>query len=373
MTFLDKTLNPQILINLMPPLPIEPAILQIDNITQQFSTNASLALNHISLTLAKGDILALLGPSGCGKTSLLRSIAGFDRPQSGTITIGGKLVSDRDTYLPPEQRGIGIVFQDYALFPHLNIAENISFGLNQLAPVDRQQRVTEVLELVRLQGLEKRYPYELSGGQQQRIALARALAPKPQLMLLDEPLSNLDIQVRSHLREEIRDILKAAGTSAIFVTHDREEALFVADFVAVMQSGQIEQLGTPEEIYTQPASRFVAQFVTQAHFFPARRQGDTVETEIGNFEIPAHYPEEVSEIAIRPEESILTLSETGLLRIRTRRFIGREYQYCLQTTSGNEFHIRMPAELPLPVGARVDVSISPGAIHVFAPAGNQTC
>jgi iron(III) transport system ATP-binding protein len=373
MTFLDRTVNSQMAIGFVPPLPNESAILQIDNITQQFSTNTSLALDRISLTLAKGDILALLGPSGCGKTTLLRSIAGFDRPLSGIIMIGGKLVSDRATYLPPEQRDIGIVFQDYALFPHLNIAENISFGLNKLAPVDRQQRVAEVLELVRLQGVEKRYPYELSGGQQQRIALARALAPKPQLMLLDEPLSNLDIQVRSHLREEIRDILKAAGTSAIFVTHDREEALFVADLVAVMQSGKIEQLGTPEQIYTQPASRFVAEFVTQAHFFPARRQGNMLETEIGNFEIPAHYHHEVSEVAIRPEELMLTLSETGLLRIRTRRFIGREYQYCLQTPSDKEFHVRMTADLPLPVGARVDVSLSAGAIHVFEAARNPTC
>jgi iron(III) transport system ATP-binding protein len=354
----------------MSSFPIEPAILQIENITQQFSANSAITLDDISLTLAKGEILGLLGPSGCGKTTLLRAIAGFDRPQSGTITIGGKLVSDPDIWLPPEQRNIGIVFQDYALFPHLNIAENIAFGLNQLTLAAQQQRVAEVLELVRLQGLEKRYPYELSGGQQQRIALARALAPKPQLMLLDEPLSNLDIQVRSHLREEIRDILKAAGTSAIFVTHDREEALFVADRVAVMQLGKIEQFGTPEQIYTQPASRFVAQFVTQAHFFPARRQGNILETEIGNFEIPANYPDRVSEIAIRPEESILTLSETGLLLIRTRRFIGREYQYCLQTASGKEFHVKMPADLPLPVGARVDVSIDSSAIHIFALAKN---
>jgi iron(III) transport system ATP-binding protein len=367
MTFSDQILNSQMEINSIPLLSIEPAILQVKNITKQFSANSAIALNNISLTLAKGDILGLLGPSGCGKTTLLRAIAGFDRPQTGTIMIGGKLVSNRDIYLPPEQRDIGIVFQDYALFPHLNIAENIAFGLTQLAPADRQQRVTEVLALVRLQGLEKRYPYELSGGQQQRIALARALAPKPQLMLLDEPLSNLDIQVRSHLREEIRDILKAAGTSAIFVTHDREEALFVADLVAVMQSGKIEQLGTPEQIYTQPASRFVAEFVTQAHFFAARRQGDVLETEIGNFEIPANSPDRVGEIAIRPEESMLTLSETGLLRIRTRRFIGREYQYCLQTNSGKEFHVRMPADLPLPVGARVDVSIAAGAIHFFEP------
>lgn len=356
----------------MPSLPIEPAILQVENVTQQFSANSAIALDDISLTLATGEILGLLGPSGCGKTTLLRAIAGFDRPMSGAITIGGKLVSDRDIYLPPEQRDIGIVFQDYALFPHLNVLENIAFGLTQLSPVDRQQRVTEVLELVRLQGLEKRYPYELSGGQQQRIALARALAPKPQLMLLDEPLSNLDIQVRSHLREEIRDILKAAGTSAIFVTHDREEALFVADLVAVMQSGKIEQLGTPEEIYTQPASRFVAEFVTQAHFFPARRQGNMVETEIGNFNVPANYPDDATEIAIHPEKLTLNFSETGLLRIRTRRFIGREYQYCLQTTSGKEFHVKMPADLPLPVGARVDVSISAGAIQVFDPDRNAS-
>ncbi len=199
-------------------------VLEIQNISKKFDSN--LVVNNVSLELSQGDILAILGPSGCGKTTLLRMIAGFEYPESGQIIIGDNIVSDRQKMIPPEQRNLGIVFQDYALFPHLNVLENIAFGLKNLTPTEQRQRIDEVLNLVKLPGLEKRYPYELSGGQQQRIALARALATKPQIMLLDEPLSNLDVQVRLYLRQEIRDILKAANTAAIFITHDREEALF---------------------------------------------------------------------------------------------------------------------------------------------------
>ncbi len=346
---------------------MESIILQLENVSKQFSSDSGFAVNNISLALKQGDILALLGPSGCGKTTLLRMIAGFESVQTGTISIGSKIVSDRQTSIPPEQRDVGIVFQDYALFPHLNVRENITFGLQHFRKEEQAQRVAEVLQLVRLQGLEERYPYELSGGQQQRVALARALAPKPQLILLDEPLSNLDVQVRSHLREEIRDILKAAGTSAIFVTHDREEALFIADLVAVMQAGRLEQLGTPEQIYTHPASRFVAEFVTQASFFPAQRRGNVWETEVGNFDLPVDYADDLGEIAIRPEESILTAATDGLLSIRTRRFLGREYQYCLQTPSGKEFHARISTDVVLPVGSRVNLSIASDRMHIFKP------
>lgn len=344
---------------------MQQVILHLQNVTKQFAENAFPAVDNVSLTLQQGDILGLLGPSGCGKTTLLRLIAGFERLQTGEIKIGEQIVCNTSTCIPAEQRDIGIVFQDYALFPHLNVAENVGFGLKNFAKQQKQKRVAEVLALVRLEGLEKRYPYELSGGQQQRVALARALAPQPQLMLLDEPLSNLDIQVRLSLREEVREILKAAGTSAIFVTHDQEEALAISDIVGVMRQGHLEQLGTPEEIYTHPASRFVAEFVTQANFLPAHRQGNVWKTEIGSFELTANHTEDAGEIMIRQEDFILKPANDAPVVVRTRRFLGREYQYCLQTPTGKELHARTIADVALPVGTRVELSIDGDRVKVF--------
>ncbi|MBW4646498.1 MAG: ABC transporter ATP-binding protein [Goleter apudmare HA4340-LM2] len=351
---------------------MQQAILQLQNVTKQFTKNTLPAVNNVSLTLQQGDILGLLGPSGCGKTTLLRIIAGFERPQTGTVEICGQIVCDASVglrqhshYIPTEQRDVGIVFQDYALFPHLNVTENMAFGLRKFNKQQINKRVAEVLQLVGLEGLENRYPYELSGGQQQRVALARALAPQPQLILLDEPLSNLDIQVRLRLREEMRNILKAAGTSAIFVTHDQEEALAISDIVGVMQQGHLEQIGTPEEIYTHPTSRFVAEFVTQANFLPARRQGNFWETEVGSFKLTVDLTHDTGEIMIRQEDLILKPATDASVVIRTRRFLGREYQYCLQTPSGKEIHARTMTDTVLPVGTRVKLSIVDDAVQVF--------
>ncbi|MFM7717006.1 MAG: ABC transporter ATP-binding protein, partial [Microcystis sp.] len=260
-------------------------ILRLSEVNKRFPAFPTLAVDNISFSLTEGEILGLLGPSGCGKTTLLRMIAGFEKPSQGVIELGGRIVADEKTFIPPEKRNTGMVFQDYALFPHLTIAENIAFGLKnsgeKLSSRAINARVAETLDLVGLQGLEKRYPHQLSGGQQQRVALARALAPKPSLILLDEPLSNLDVQVRQRLRHEIRHILKATGISAIFVTHDREEAMVISDTIAVICQGKLEQINNPEEIYSHPASRFVAEFVTQANFLPARRKGEQWQTEIG--------------------------------------------------------------------------------------------
>jgi len=347
---------------------MKPIILNLQNITKQFGGNTLTAVNNICLQLHKGDILGLLGPSGCGKTTLLRMIAGFEQPKTGTIKIGEKLVYSPDICTPAEQRDIGIVFQDYALFPHLTVAGNVGFGLKKQPKQVVEKRVSEVLALVQLQGLEKRYPYELSGGQQQRVALARALAPQPQLMLLDEPLSNLDIQVRLQLREEIREILKAAGTSAIFVTHDQEEALVMSDTVGVMRQGHLEQLGTPEEIYTHPASRFVAEFVTQANFLPAHRQGTMWSTEVGCFQFtdkPTPNSHDSAELMIRQEDVVLQPANDASVVIRTRRFLGREYQYCLQTPSGKELHARTMLDTALPVGTKVNLAIATDKLRVF--------
>lgn len=353
-------------------------ILQLEGVTKTFGTHQTPAVTEMSLTLQPGEILGVLGPSGCGKTTLLRLIAGFEVPQSGKIAIAAYPVAGGGVWLPPEKRDIGIVFQDYALFPHLNVADNIAFGLRQKR-LSKQtsigERTREVLELVGLEGLQKRYPHELSGGQQQRVALARALAPQPSLILLDEPLSNLDVQVRLRLREEIRNILKASGISAIFVTHDQEEALSISDGVAVMRQGRLEQLGTPEEIYRHPKTRFVAEFVTQANFIPAWRKGRGWETELGYFESETIAQTDQGEMAIAEEDILLKLDDSklndqGVAIVRNRQFLGREYRYRLLTTSGQEIRAIAPISQALPIGAKVKLTLINPPMGVFESSLN---
>lgn len=352
------------------------AILHLEGINKQYEQMAAPAVADVTLTLHQGDLLGFLGPSGCGKTTLLRIIAGFEQPQSGTVELAGRLVAGPDCWLPPEKRGTGMVFQDYALFPHLSVEENIAFGLKKNsklreAGVSVKKRSHEVIALVGLAGMEKRYPHELSGGQQQRVALARALAPQPPLILLDEPLSNLDVQVRLRLRQEVRTILKETGTSAIFVTHDQEEALSISDQVAVMRNGHLEQLDTPEEIYTRPASRFVAEFVTQANFLSAERRGNLWETEVGDFAVESEETEvanssvERGELMLRTEELILRPDQQGKVIIKDRSFLGREYHYCLQTPSGKKLYARTSLNTQLPVGIRASLSLADSQVRIF--------
>ncbi|MBG1262825.1 ABC transporter ATP-binding protein [Nostoc commune] len=334
------------------------AILRLENVTLKFAQMNAPAVAGVSLVLAPGDVLGLLGPSGCGKTTLLRIIAGFESPQAGTVEIAGQLVAGDGHWMPPEQRNFGMLFQDYALFPHLTVAENVAFGLQSVKKSDRRQEVAELLTLVRLPGIEKRYPHELSGGQQQRVALARALAPQPKLLLLDEPLSNLDLQVRLKLREEVLAILKNKGISGIFVTHDQQEALAIADQLAVMRQGKFEQVGTPEAIYTQPASRFVAEFVTQANFLPAQLQGNCWATEIGCFAVESQIFQDKGDLMIREEDIILHPASDGAMKIETRFFLGHEYRYSLYTPSGKKLYARTPASIALPIGTQVNLSIA---------------
>lgn len=353
-------------------------ILHLEDISKWFSQTQPAAVENVNLSLRQGEICGLLGPSGCGKTTLLRMIAGFELPQNGKITLGGVVVSAAGRWMAPEKRDIGMVFQDYALFPHLTVEKNIGFGLHKTRQSPSEplhKRVAEVLALVGLSGYQKRYPHELSGGQQQRVALARALAPQPKIVLLDEPLSNLDVQVRLRLRQELRDILKTANTSAIFVTHDQEEALSICDKVAVMRGGKVEQWGTPEEIYLEPASRFVAEFVTQANFIPAKRKGSVWETELGCFAIDseqmmaldADQPEHLEqvELMVRQEDFIIKPDHQGTAVIRDRQFLGREHHYSLRVPSGRELIARTRTRTALPVGMQVKVSVAEDAVRVF--------
>ena len=359
------------------------AILRLDRISQQFPKALNPAVNHVSFTLKQGELLGLLGSSGCGKTTLLRLIAGFDKPQSGTIELAGNLVAGDGAWQPPEARDVGMVFQDYALFPHLTVANNVAFGLQQsrrkkFAPRQIQDLTANAIALVGLTGLESRYPHELSGGQQQRVALARALAPQPSLVLLDEPLSNLDVQVRLRLRQEIRDILKTSQTTAIFVTHDQEEALSMCDLVAVMAQGNLEQLDTPEALYHNPKSRFVAEFVTQANFLSAHWDKEGWQTEIGWFKgdfsgarlrqrtAQTHMSPDLADIMIRQESLQLVTDETSQVVVRGRQFLGREYRYWLVTPSGQAIYARTPITIDLATGTAVRLLVADGDLRVFA-------
>ena len=338
-------------------------ILQIENVTRQFSKTTLPAVSQVSLTLHSGEILGLLGPSGCGKTTLLRLIAGFEPVQSGRITLAGQVVAGDGHWVSPERRDMGMVFQDYALFPHLSVAKNVAFGL--AGQKVKSEPVLQTLALVGLKGLEDRYPHELSGGQQQRVALARALARRPSLILLDEPLSNLDVQVRLHLRREIREILKDTHTTAIFVTHDQEEALAICDRVAVMRQGKIEQLGDPETLYHHPASRFVAEFVTQANFLLAQRHDSIWQTEVGSFSIKNDLVEENGELMIRQEDLKLHLNPESPTLVRDRHFLGRDYAYWVQTPSGTILQARLSSGA-IAVGDRVSCVVNPNAVRLFS-------
>ena len=254
-------------------------VLELDGVSKSYGPER--VIEDLSLSVHEGEILTLLGPSGCGKTTTLRLIAGLERPNGGEVALNGAPVSDPDRFVEPEDRGIGVVFQEFALFPHLTAAENVAFGLEAWDANAREQRVDELLDLVGLEAQGDSYPDELSGGQQQRVALARSLAPEPEVLLLDEPFSNLDVDLRVKMREEVRRILKETGVTAISVTHDQEEAMSISDRVAVMNDGRIEQVGDPEQVFQQPESRFVAGFLGHASFLPGYVHGGEVTTGLG--------------------------------------------------------------------------------------------
>jgi iron(III) transport system ATP-binding protein len=320
------------------------------------------AVYDLNLAVREGEILALLGPSGCGKTTTLRLIAGFIHPDAGEIEIAGRTVSGNGRFIPPEKRGVGMVFQEHALFPHLTAAENIAFGL------DRKGSDRQVGYLLRLTGLERladRYPHELSGGERQRVALARALATKPVLILLDEPFSNLDADRRAQVREDVRAILKATGSTAIFVTHDQEEALFLGDRLAVMDQGRLVQVGTPEEIFHSPSTRFVADFMGSTDFLPGIVRADGVETEIGLLDQRVNLPpgSEV-EIAVRFDDVVFRQDEAGESMVLARHFKGAYNIYRLRLPSGRLLHAMKAHTERIRPGTPVRIRLEPG--HILA-------
>jgi iron(III) transport system ATP-binding protein len=336
------------------------SLLSLEQVTKCYPSQALPAVDHLSLELEKGEILALIGPSGCGKTTTLRLIAGFERPDAGVVEIDSKTMSDGHVFAPPEQRGVGVVFQEYTLFPHLTVEDNVLFGLRQLRARERAQRSGEMLEMVGLAAFARRYPHELSGGQQQRVALARALAPRPAILLLDEPFSNLDADLRAHMLQEVYTILRELGTTAVFVTHDHEEAFMVADRVGVLNGGRLEQLGRPEELYHLPATRFVAHFVGKANFLPGRVVGTGIETDVGTFPNSLDFPSGAAvEVMIRPHQLELRPDPAGHGTVLSRRFRGVDALVVVQLTSGLTLQSYQPSTLMLQARERVRVVAKP--------------
>jgi iron(III) transport system ATP-binding protein len=312
-------------------------MIRLQGVSKNFG--AIEAVRDLDLELTRGRILALLGPSGCGKTTTLRLLAGFESPDTGEIEIAGRPVAGHGTSVAPEKRRVGMVFQDYALFSHLTVAKNVAYGLKGiLGGKKRGVRVAEVMGLARLDGLEDRMPHELSGGQQQRVALARALAPEPAIVLLDEPFSNLDAALRTEMRSEMREILKAAGATAVFVTHDQAEALSFADEVAVMFDGTMVQVAPPEALYHRPATREVAEFVGEANFMPGTAEDGRLRCALGDVPACGECVGNV-EAMLRPEalhlRALVNGKDAGVeATVIAREFYGHDQLVKLRLDSG---------------------------------------
>jgi len=320
------------------------------------------AVDAADLCVERGEFVALLGPSGCGKTTLLRLVAGFEEPDGGEVRVGDRVVADATTWVAPERRRVGMVFQDYALFPHLTVAENVGFGLPRK---ERRTRVPIVLALVDLCGLGNRYPHELSGGQQQRVALARALAPNPELVLLDEPWSNIDPHLRSSMRDELARLLRAIGVTVVLVTHDREEAFSLADRIAVMRDGSVVQEGTPEEVYLAPATRWAAEFVGAGNFLRGTLRNGVVATPVGAFAALNTSTDSSVEVLIRPELLELEPNPAGAGEVIGREFRGHDVFYRV-LLDGVELVSQRPSNEVVPLGSRVTVRPHASRVTVFS-------
>jgi len=333
----------------------------IQNLNKHFATAEVSAVNDVSFGLGDGKILALVGPSGSGKTTTLRLIAGLERPDAGVIRLNGKVVAAEGVFVPPERRGVGMVFQDHALFPHLTVYENIAFGLRGRKNAEIRTTVNEMLGLVGLERMAGRYPHALSGGERQRAALVRALAPRPVLLLMDEPFSSLDADLRREVRQQVRSILKMLQATVIFVTHDQEEALYMGDLLAVFHQGMLEQMGTPEQIFHSPETPFVAEFMGASDFLEGRAVAEQIRTEIGTLPQPA--PKGMSDrvqVALRADDVDFVLAAAGNGMIVERLFLGAFNLYRLRLDSGQALHAFKGHTEILPIGSRVEAFVCAG-------------
>ena len=356
-----------------PELPQRPQV-ELSGVWHRYrgpAASGDWTLRAIDFQLRPGELVGLLGPSGCGKTTLLRLIAGFERPERGVVRIGGQEVAGPQRWLPPERRGVGMVFQDYALFPHLDAWRNATFGLRR---GQDSSRAAWLLELLGLKGLEHRYPHELSGGQRQRLALARALAPGSSLVLLDEPFSNLDVEVRLRLRAELPGVLARCGASGLIVTHDPEEALAICDRVAVLESGHLHQCASPMQLVSEPASAFVGRFVLQGNLLPANWQGTRLATELGLLEpetsptVPRLEPDQPLQVLVNPRGLELFPDDNAAAWVIGREFLGREWLYQVQCGE-LRLRLRLPLSADYSRGQRCRLRLRPGEPARLFPGG----
>jgi iron(III) transport system ATP-binding protein len=346
-------------------------LLELRHISHAYADDA--VVDDLSFSLEQGKIGCLLGPSGCGKTTVLRCIAGFERIERGEILLNRALMSSAEVHVPAEKRRIGTVFQDYALFPHLTVADNVGFGLHELSARERAARVGELLATVGLDGEQKKFPHELSGGQQQRVALARALAPRPQLLLLDEPFSNLDVDLRERLSIEVRDILKERGITAILVTHDQHEAFAMADDIGVMNGGRIQQWDTPYDLYHQPENRFVADFVGQGVFLPGEVVSNSqIKIELGTVKgrlpaafVGADHRGQSVKVLLRPDDIVHDDKSKLQAEVVSKAFRGAEFLYTLRLPSGAKILSLVPSHHDHAIGERIGIRLDVDHIVAF--------
>jgi len=350
--------------------------LEVAGLSVRYPGQRSPAVDGVTFALRAGDIGVFIGPSGCGKTTLLRAVAGLERASAGIIKLGGEVVDDGRLRRPPEERKVGMVFQDYALFPHLTVAENVRFGLHGQAREAQRARVGEVLQLVGLAEQATAYPHALSGGQQQRVALARALAPKPRLLLLDEPFSNLDVELREHLAQEVRRILKAAGATALLVTHDQQEAFAIGDQIGVMSQGQLHQWDDAYTLYHRPATRFVADFIGHGVFLPGTivREGNrtVVRTPVGDLSdpdecaLPCMHDGGLCDVLLRADDIVHDDASPVTARIVRKAFRGSEFLYTLQLATGETVLAHVPSHHDHKIGESIGIRAEVDHVVTFS-------
>jgi iron(III) transport system ATP-binding protein len=340
-------------------------LLEVEDLRHAYGQHE--VVRGLSFSLARGAIGCLLGPSGCGKTTVLRCIAGFEGIREGEIRLAGKVVSGRGVMLPPERRRVGMVFQDYALFPHLPVSGNIAFGLHAMPGPERVARVAQLAQLVGLSTSLDKYPHEISGGQQQRVALARALAPRPELLLLDEPFSNLDVDLRERLSLEVRDIIKASGATAVLVTHDQQEAFAMADEIGVLHQGRLQQWDNPYNLYHRPANRFVADFVGQGVFLPAKAlNGRQLQIELGVLQADSQGLQNL-EVLLRPDDVVHDDAAPTQAEVVHKAFRGAEILYTLRLASGQKVLALVPSHHNHALGEKIGIRLDVDHVVAFRP------